>query len=29
MVSYSDMFTYSLVLIALATLIITISNRKK
>ena len=29
MVTYSDMFTYTLVLIALATLVITISKRKK
>lgn len=29
MVTYSDMFTYTLVLIALATLIIAISKRKK
>ncbi len=29
MVSYSDMFTYTLVLIALATLVLTISKRKK
>lgn len=29
MVTFADMFTYTLVLIALATLIYTITNRKK